>query len=294
MKKLIIILLCLPLITTAQVTAPSYIGITTVQSSACSLLLDSYPSSAIAYSVRKVNCSYTGYCLKVRRSSDNTESDIGFLSNALDQTALLAFVGAGNGYVSKIYDQSGNGNDAVQTTTGSQPILVTSGVVNTSNSLPAIYFDGSDDYMNISTPVSASYSWTSFMVQRRGTNSDVSMFLGGSNVLPFTPLLSTDGNVYIGNAHNTYYYTALVSTSTCVLTGLTTGTSTYKIYHNNSDLGSLSPGYSSSAANFSYIGWQQGYAFSKAYLSEVIFYSSDKTSDVSGINSNINSYYSIY
>jgi hypothetical protein len=48
--------------------------------------------AAAAYSLRKVKASYSGNCIDVRRSSDNTTSSIGFSGNELDTTALEAFV----------------------------------------------------------------------------------------------------------------------------------------------------------------------------------------------------------
>ena len=57
--------------------------------------------AAAAYSLRKVKASYSGNCIDVRRSSDNTTSSIGFSGNELDTTALEAFVNAsGNAYIS--------------------------------------------------------------------------------------------------------------------------------------------------------------------------------------------------
>ena len=78
-----------------------------------SLLLDLYGANVLAaYSVRKLSSSYTGDAIRVRRSSDNSEQDIGFDVNGdLDTSALTTFVGANNGYVVKWYDQSGNSND---------------------------------------------------------------------------------------------------------------------------------------------------------------------------------------
>jgi hypothetical protein len=58
------------------------------------------PASA-AYSVRLLSSNYTGKALQVRRSSDNTTQDIGFTASGdLDNSALLTFVGTGDGFVS--------------------------------------------------------------------------------------------------------------------------------------------------------------------------------------------------
>lgn len=86
-------------------------------------------SASHAYSLRLLRAAYSGKSIRVRRSSDNTEQDIGFLSGALDTAAMLTFVGAGNGFISKFYDQSGNVRDLTQTTQANQPQIVSSGAV---------------------------------------------------------------------------------------------------------------------------------------------------------------------
>lgn len=111
------------------------------------LLLDLFPVGAgSGYSVRKLRTGYSGACLRVRRSSDNTEQDIGFTSaGALDTSAISSFVGANSGFVVTWYDQGGNGINVTQSTTGRQPRIVNAGAIDTENSLPTVVFDGSDD-----------------------------------------------------------------------------------------------------------------------------------------------------
>jgi trimeric autotransporter adhesin len=99
---------------------------------------------AAAYSLRRLYASYTGAAIRVRRSSDNAERDIGFIGEHLDVFALLAFVGAGNGFVKIWYDQSGNGRHATQTDPTRQPQIVSNGVIETQNGLPTLFFDGAD------------------------------------------------------------------------------------------------------------------------------------------------------
>lgn len=110
---------------------------------AAPLLLDVYPGAAAAYSLRKLRTAYTGAAIRVRRSSDNTETDIGFNgSNQLDTTALSTFCGLGNGFVTNWYDQSGNSKNATQTTTSLQPYIYFSGSVITRNGKPALQNSG--------------------------------------------------------------------------------------------------------------------------------------------------------
>ena len=110
------------------------------------LLLDTLASAFKgAYSSRKLRAGYAGAGLRVRRSSDSAEQDIGFSGLWLDTTALTSFVGSGSGYVSKWYDQSGNGNDLAMATTANQPRIVNAGTVDNfgdTNSRPCLYFGG--------------------------------------------------------------------------------------------------------------------------------------------------------
>jgi hypothetical protein len=108
------------------------------------LLLDAITAAA-AFSTRKLRTAYAGACMRVRRSSDNAEADIGFDgSGNLDTTALLAHVGAGSGYVRTWYDQSGNTRNAGQSTSGYQARNVNAGVLDTH-----IKFDGANDFYTL-------------------------------------------------------------------------------------------------------------------------------------------------
>jgi hypothetical protein len=60
------------------------------------LLLDTYPNAAATYSFRKLSNYYAGSAIRVRRSSDNAEQDIGFVGKNLDTTSLASFAGYQN------------------------------------------------------------------------------------------------------------------------------------------------------------------------------------------------------
>lgn len=98
---------------------------------------------ANCYSVVLRMPNYSGPCLKLRRSSDNAEQDIGFDSEIIDVAEISSFLGADNGFVTTWYDQSGGGFHATQTTANSQPQLMLSQL----NSLPILRFDGSNDHL---------------------------------------------------------------------------------------------------------------------------------------------------
>lgn len=92
-----------------------------------------------AYGLRAMRRDWSGPLVRVRRSSDNAERDIGpdYLGR-LDVAGLLAFVGAGDGFVPVWYDQSGNRRNATRTLTTEQPRIVNAGVLETLNGRPAL------------------------------------------------------------------------------------------------------------------------------------------------------------
>ncbi len=96
-------------------------------------LLDTIPRTgtpmAMAYSTRKVATAYRGPCLRVRRTSDNREQDIGFVQTDFDWQALLTFAAGFDCFVSVWYDQSGRGRHATQPDAAKQPQIVRDGKV---------------------------------------------------------------------------------------------------------------------------------------------------------------------
>lgn len=90
---------------------------------------------------RQCNSSYAGSLFTVRRDSDNTTTNIGFLANGtLDIATLLTFVGVNNGFVTTLLDQSGAGHNVTQATTANQPQIVAAGALVTKNGLPSMHF----------------------------------------------------------------------------------------------------------------------------------------------------------
>jgi hypothetical protein len=110
------------------------------------LPLDSLTGIEFALSAsRRLLTTYTGALIRVRRSSDNTEQDIGYTgANILDIDALLSFVGSGDGFVRTVYGQA-NSRNFVQTSATFQPRTVIGGSLQTLGGRPTMVFDGTDD-----------------------------------------------------------------------------------------------------------------------------------------------------
>lgn len=140
-----------------------------------SLLLDYYPTAALAISLRQVRSAYLGPAIRVRRSSDNAEQDIGFVDGWLDTESLLAFVGAGDGFVKTWYDQSVNANHLIQNTAGYQPYIVQSGVVSQVEGIMGVYTDG-DKNMSTANPAVGATHNSLYVVQRPEFNTGKMVF----------------------------------------------------------------------------------------------------------------------
>jgi hypothetical protein len=107
-----------------------------------------------AYSLRLVNANYTGAIIKIRRSRDNAELDIyPNQFGMLDLVTMQNFCPTGNGFITTWYDQSGNGYNLTQATAGSQPQIITNGILETINGNPTI---------NLLTARTLSYPTTAF------------------------------------------------------------------------------------------------------------------------------------
>jgi len=91
-------------------------------------ILNQFPGASLGLSLELLDKDYSGFCIKVRRSSNNDELDIGFKDGVLDTATLLTFVGSGNAFVTIIYDQVGS-NNMTQTTANLQGQIVSNGEV---------------------------------------------------------------------------------------------------------------------------------------------------------------------
>lgn len=252
------------------------------------LFLNQYPNAAVAYSVFKLNAAYYGKCIRVRRSSDNTELDIGFVSNYLDIAALSAFVGAGSGYVVIIYDQSGNGDNLFQPTSTFQPLIVNSGTLNTVGGNASILFDGIDDFLFLTTLIANNDLFTSLSVIKRISSGSLGVALQNYSVVGggcYTPFCYSNDKIYLRSDDGFNALDGSDSTANQqLLSGVVNGASKV-IYKNNNILPSS---YISSATSSSFesLGRFNQVFFASGNFQEMILYGSDKTADISAMNTN--------
>jgi len=100
-----------------------------------SFLLDAVPNPLLACSTLKLSSTASNGAT-IRRSSDNTTTDIGFTSGVLSSSAITAFGGAGDTFLTTFLDQSGNGKHLITTGNSYQMSISTGATVNTWNGIP--------------------------------------------------------------------------------------------------------------------------------------------------------------
>jgi len=195
-------------------------------------------------------------------------------------------------YATTWYDQSGSGNDATQSTAASQPLLILAGVTNTENGKAALSFDGVDDGLIFSGPISSSAS--DYFGTFVGAVSDGGYVIYGT---PNTVVLglNTESGFWGGSAYggdtwksstqqlSTWSLVATDQAATFIngvddLSGLT---------YSQQDWGTV--------ANQCSIMFRFNDAnHCTGNLQEVILYPSDQSSNRTGIEGNINDHYGIY
>jgi len=262
------------------------------------LLLDTYSSAIVAYSLRKLRTAYSGAAIRVRRSSDNTETDIGFVNNALDTASLLTFCGAGSGFVTTWYDQSGNSKNATETTTARQPQIVGNSVIFLLNGKPVVSCDTVNPWgrmtavLNISQPISVfvlalpntnAVSFKTVLSAANQANTDAGFEISVDSSIPATRTYLYSG-VAIGDSLSRPSY-SLIST-------LSNGNNSY-FYHNNNLVASGNAGTNNVGTLFLGRNWNESAVYNTVYQ-EIVIYNSNQTTNRANINANINSYYSIY
>ena len=242
-----------------------------------------------AYSVRQLSGSQS-VAMTIRRDSDNAETGIGFDSNGnLDEAAIETFCTGTVCKVSSWKDQSGNGNDATQSTAANQPTIYTGGQLVKEGGRLALNFDITDRLTNsmsvINQPITVfnilsveNYGAVNYAFDSGYTTGD-RVFIGVNT--------SNDWRYFAGSTINTSTSVAFEQT---VLTGLfdsgnseffLNGLSVSTGNAGSNGLSDLVIGNKNDGTNFSIYGNMQ----------ELILYDADKSSDRTDIEENIGDYY---
>jgi len=267
-------------------------------------LLNDYSGAAAAYSLRLLDNTYSGNAIKVRRASDNAEQDIAFVNNELDTASLETFAGSGDAFVTTWYDQSGNGFDVVNTTAASQPQIVSSGSTITDGGKATIDFDGSNDYLFNAGSISYNGGVSWYSVQnldsvsnnKRIWSDDIIGVQGYNQFFSASPHKINDNGTGIKSVTINN-----LTASTRQLNSFnfddSNGAYNYAIDGSNTSAtqsGWTGPIDTSGTANVGIMSAGNGGQYGDGKLQELIIYPNNQATNRSGIETNINDFYSIY
>lgn len=299
-KSKVVLLFLIPTFLVGQNNAAFWLGKRPSGAAPTNLLLDDYPGAAAAYSLRKLDKDYTGFAMEIRRASDNATQNIGFVGENLDVTSINTFCTGTTCTVRTWYDQSGNGNNCTQLTTTKQPLIYSSGSgVVIQDAKPAFQFDGTDDILTTDNNYAFGSVISMISVANILTNKSYSRIL--SSTTDIYAFLGTAGSPFyiasfFGNG-TTWGTVAAQSTTTWIQQRLviSIGESTNYLYIDNNSAITRSNPMGSYTGKFD-IGGSTGTPAqsSNSNIQEIIIYPNTQRSNITGIKSNINSYYSIY
>lgn len=253
-------------------------------------LLDQYPGAAAAYSLRALNSAYTGALIRVRRANDSAESDIfATYSGYLDTVALKNFCAGTDCFVRTWYDQSTNTRNATQTTAAQQPQIISGGNLYYVNGKPSINANTSFRRLLTAANISFTAYYASIVSNVTGQFS-IYAHLIGFGTTPFNQFYRTTGDWrYFSGSDFATNVTFASGQRLLSFADDNTNTIIYLNGVSNTTIAATPDFTNQDMRLFGYTN--QGMA---GDIQEVIFYTSDQTSNRTGIESNINSFYNIY
>ena len=261
-------------------------------------LLDVYPGASLAFSLRNLTEDYTGALIRVKYTN-NTQEDIGFDGNGeLDTATLLTNTAAngGDAFVVTWYDQSGNGNNASSANTSSGDIgfrIVTGNVLNTENGKPAANNVGRNG-MTLNNII---YTTGSLFIAGNQLSVGALNYIGGSTASAASGI----GNWFTQNAYNSQAFLGIYQNASNPSTYATPANqfianwdydSTWNVSLNNG-------AYSNTTGNFpvkvQYVWGRNAVSIEfNGNCQEYILWPTTQQTNLNGISTNMNDYYSVY
>ena len=248
-------------------------------------ILDTYTGAESAIGLFRMRKGYQGPLIRVRRASDNTEQDIGYVEStgALDETALTTFCSGTDGFVTVAFDQvTGAAVHYVQTTVANQPKIVTSGVVEKDgSSRPIMRFDGTDTLAGNAPKALDASPFSVFMRGRMTTTGNASVFINNSSSQ------ALQNNRLLNNGVAITYGTSAV-TGDCTLSCVADGATLTQVWQNGT---ALNPTTNWTTNRTSIVNTSLTISNGASFdTSAMIYYPSNQNTNRSGIESALNSF----
>ena len=262
------------------------------------LLLDSVSGAFYAYSLRKLDKDYAGNCIMVRRNSDGDSTNIGFVNNYLDTTALKNFcltAGTDTCSIRVWYDQSGNGRNAKQFTTSLQPLILANDVITYNGSHVGIRFVGTNlngDNLKADTLLTTyTTPVTTFIVNEHVTLTDYPRLIDQSTASGVVGTVGTTRRIY-GNTSLNYGTTSagLFEINYGLFNGASSEAAANGATVTTGNSGNLTARRLAIGSGL----MEENGTWNNGFIHEIIIYNSNKSADRKQVRDNMNAFYSVY
>ena len=276
-------------------------------------LLDTYSGAAAAYSLRLLDSTYTGFAIKVQDNVGGATQDIGFnVFGELDTTSLARYGGSNDVFVTAWYDQSGNGNNATQTSSVLRPKIYdgTTGTVVDNNGKPTLSFindkvtltnelflrSNAPDAFLISLVAEGTEGTSDGEYFGGSTFGSTNFFANYGSTSNYRFRHTNDANT--GNINTTFAYPSPAPVvGEMSLLNLYIESSTKKMQLNGQQLTASGNTVWSSTSNYKFNLGIIGRPYAEELnlqVSEFVVWPNQSSTDLSEIQSNINTFYDIY
>jgi len=273
------------------------------------LILDDISGADAAYSLRYLTNNYTGDVILAEKSGGMQE---GFTPSEITDGTLTSWAGSGDAWVVIWYDQLGaNDWEQINTVALYAPRIVINGTLVTSGGNPAIDFDGVNDYLQNGYSLEGrtefshwailefddnnQEAWYCEWIDDASSLNDAALFIISSSS-QFAPHLRVGTSFINGNAESAintgqqYLINIFLDDSEDDYEFYLDGATTSVL--NTAVSGSIQT--SSSAPTLGRRAPNNTASIMDGRIFELVFFTIDKEPDLSIIQSNINSYYSIW
>jgi len=267
-------------------------------------IINEFDDAKVAYSLRKVSSdsvySHLAPCIKVRQGGTAFLYDVGFTYVngilIIDKAQLLVLAKYGDLFVHTIYDQSGNGNDAVQVDDSLQGKIVDTGVIltdgTTEDNIIISHNTGSNVYYDISTPFATTQlMYQTFVFTRQNTTSAVG--IGGDSPAIYSSMWeNNEVTTKLGNTSQLHLNS--VSPGLKFITTLRDSLDDVKVWVNNNP--ETTQNSANLASNFQYLGRcnnGSGDFYTDRGFSELIYWDKDKEASKATIDTLTNDFYGL-